>query len=110
MCVNVPVPGVPTGKRTGLPSADKLLGRNAPTPIKLPDYAPHREQLCVPGHIFGPMSKPGQDPRVRLPTPPYRPMTNGFGVPIIVPAVPLPVDAHVDGMVLGRASPLPLPS
>ena len=86
-----------------------LLGRQAPTPVKLPDYAPHRDQLCLAGYPFGPMSRPGQDPRIRLPTPPCRPMTNGFGVPIIVPAVPLPVDANVDGMVLGRASLLPWP-
>ena len=86
-----------------------LLGRKPPPAIKLPDYAPHREQLLVPGYIFGPMSRPGDDPRIRLPTPDYRIMTNGFGfgVPVIVPAVPLPVDANVDGMVLARASPLP---
>jgi hypothetical protein len=83
-----------------------LLGRKPPPPIALPDYAPHREQLRVPPYIFGPMSRPGGDPRIRLPTPPYRPMTNSFGVPVIVHAVPLPANADVDGMVMARASPL----
>ena len=100
---------MPSEEPKGFPPAYMLLGRQPPPPIKLPDYAPHREQLRVPDYIFGPMSRPGDDPRIRLPTPTYRPMTNGFGVPINVPAVPLPLDANVDGIVLARALPLPLP-
>ena len=50
---------------------------------------------------------PGNDLRIRLPTPPTGPMTNGFGVRIIVPVVPLLASTNIDGKVIARASPLP---
>lgn len=91
-----------------LPEKRTSLEDKPPPPIKLPDYGlglPDREKLRVPACIIGPINLPGEDLRIRLPTPLTRvaTMNNGFGIPITVEAEPLPTNTMIDGMVIVRA-------
>jgi hypothetical protein len=85
-----------TEKLQGLMSAARPP-KPCPPPIELPDFAEF-------GLAFGLKNRPGEDPRIRLATPPIRPMTDCYGMPVVVQAKPLASNANVDDMYYAEAT------